>query len=531
MQLSEIDFSTLERVEYSSKHVDRILATGAPRPRDVYRDGRRFYKLWGPSYSDHRVVYWRGRRHVVDNQDPERGEVLLGHLCGLYDERVCPAFIENVYDGDRLAGYVTEGGTVQSTDTFVGSDVDEFVDAFIERSLASGFVFRDLKARNIIRLDDGRLSLIDLDTPLVSLNGYSASHEQRSGSLARFTLARYRNFIHEYLNAGSEDENVRRAQVRFADSPPRALRVLLDHSGSRNQRTDNLSKDRPAMIPGIRLPSGDITEGKRSSRSLRRRNAIVACSFELEGKRVLDIGCADGLHSMYMAKGAREVVGIDHRMTEIAAGRETIKALGFKNVTLECGDVRDPELFKRIGKFDLAVAWGFLHRVSDLFSLLYNVAPLADALSLEWRTPVLPLMSAVSLAYHPSSGRALDPMNIGGVDAPKAADEDKIEGGTAFWEPTPGAVIAITRRLGFVHSTLLGYGERLESENKAIGRHWNEHLKKANAGKVKLEKLPEERVHMLFEKTAGSVAIKPFRGGEARLPDWDHALIQRLGLK
>jgi SAM-dependent methyltransferase len=283
------------------------------------------------------------------------------------------------------------------------------------------------------------------------------------------------------------------------------------------------------LIGGIRLPDGTITEGRRSGRSLRRRNAFVACSFDLANKRVLDVGCADGLHSMYMAHSAKEVWGIDHRASEIERGKATARALGINNISLRFGDVRDPALFRGVERFDLVIAWGFLHRIGDIFALLYSLAPIADAISLEWRTPIVPLLSSLSIAYHPPGSGPLDPMNVRGATNPDPAnDADKIEGNTAFWEPTPGAVKVMTRRLGFGHARLIGYGERLESERKTVARHWTRHLQRANEGEERLDRLPRERVHMLFEKTQGQITIKDFSTVEERLPLWDVALHKAL---
>jgi SAM-dependent methyltransferase len=139
--------------------------------------------------------------------------------------------------------------------------------------------------------------------------------------------------------------------------------------------TDNIDGpqgDYSKAIGGLQLPSGLITPAKRSSRTLRRRNALVANSFVLRGKRVLDVGCAEGLQSLYLSASADEVWGVDHRASEIDIARATAKALGAQNVRFECGDVRDPELFKKIGVFDLVIAWGFLHRISDVFALFYS---------------------------------------------------------------------------------------------------------------------------------------------------------------
>jgi SAM-dependent methyltransferase len=285
------------------------------------------------------------------------------------------------------------------------------------------------------------------------------------------------------------------------------------------------------LIGGLRLSSGQITSGRRNSRSLRRRNAVIASSFELDGKRVLDVGCAEGLQSLYMSRSAREVYGVDHRMSEIETARATAGALDISNVRFESVDIRDPDWLRNAGQFDLAIAWGFLHRIGDIFALFYALEPIARAISLEWRTPVIPMMSSLSMAFHPPSRRPLDPMNTGrkadADDAGEITDADKVEGDSAFWEPTPGAVKAILRRLGYEHQKVLGYDENLVSENTIL-RRWHDHLNKVNSGARKLDDIPRARVHMLFEKEAGSIQLAERNVAEARIPEWDQALHKSL---
>ena len=87
---------------------------------------------------------------------------------------------------------------------------------------------------------------------------------------------------------------------------------------------ENTTVTRPGEpLGGLLLSNGEVASGKRHRRSLRIRNALVACGLRLEGKRVLDIGCAEGLHSLYFAGRAAEVVGIDHRQSKILIARPT----------------------------------------------------------------------------------------------------------------------------------------------------------------------------------------------------------------
>ncbi len=138
----------------------------------------------------------------------------------------------------------------------------------------------------------------------------------------------------------------------------------------------------------------------------------------------------------------------------------------------------------------------------------------------------------MSIAYHPPFGPKLDPMNVGsGHETEKVRDAEKIEGGTAFWEPTIGAVSAIMKRLGYEHSRLLGFDDKLQSEERTLLRYWYGHQLRVNEGKARLDHLPRARVHMIYEKQPNSITLQPFRGAEQRFPEWDYALQQRYGVK
>ncbi|HEY0292148.1 MAG TPA: methyltransferase domain-containing protein, partial [Hansschlegelia sp.] len=279
-------------------------------------------------------------------------------------------------------------GEIPKTFSVEESESSAFIQQFIQRSLRSGFVHRDFKRRNVIKLPDGRLSLIDLEAPIVALA--KLKRRSKSGTRLLPTLIHkyYPEFIHSFIDGSTRDPEILSARRRWKTPPP--FRIILSESGpaeaeAKIVRVEDV-KERP-LIGGIRLPSGEITTGRRANGTLRRRNAVVASSFDLKGKRVLDVGCSHGLYSLSMARVADEVVGIDHRISKIELGRNTAEKLGIKNVTFDYGDVRDPNLLKKHGKFDLIIAWGFLHRVSDLFSLLYGLEPLSGTIFLNGAPP------------------------------------------------------------------------------------------------------------------------------------------------
>lgn len=82
-----------------------------------------------------------------------------------------------------------------------------------------------------------------------------------------------------------------------------------------------------------------------------------------EHARVLDLGCATGSNIIALAADLPHAhfVGVDVSASQIAAGRETIAALGLTNVTLEVGDL---EHDLALGSFDYVIAHGVYSWVS-----------------------------------------------------------------------------------------------------------------------------------------------------------------------
>jgi hypothetical protein len=220
MKLTSINFEGMQKVEYRSRQVERIVASGSPPPRQVFANAHFFFKIWRPENIDHRIVYWKGTRRLVENRNSNGQEVLLGFLYGLYDENLCPAFVEHIYDGPRLVGYVTKRGKPVSSAEETSPEFENFVRLLFRRSLRSGVVHRDLKPANVIKLTDGRLSLIDLECPLTLLNGYSVKREKKNGSLAKFTSRRYRKLIKKFLDPECKISKIVEARRRIENALP-----------------------------------------------------------------------------------------------------------------------------------------------------------------------------------------------------------------------------------------------------------------------------------------------------------------------
>ena len=93
------------------------------------------------------------------------------------------------------------------------------------------------------------------------------------------------------------------------------------------------------------------------------RLATIARLWDLttppvEQCRVLELGCAVGGNLIPMAYGlpGSEFVGIDRSARQIAQGRETVRALGLRNITLRQMDIR--EIGSDLGRFDYIIAHG-----------------------------------------------------------------------------------------------------------------------------------------------------------------------------
>lgn len=107
----------------------------------------------------------------------------------------------------------------------------------------------------------------------------------------------------------------------------------------------------------VRYPSWPIPETHPGALAV--SAALYGLSFVPHpGCRVLEIGCGEGVNLMSMAVTAprADFVGIDLAQTAIASGRETARAAGLGNVTLQAQDLLESEI--DLGQFDYVIAHG-----------------------------------------------------------------------------------------------------------------------------------------------------------------------------
>jgi len=144
VEIKSIDFDNLTVIRNT---YDRIDATGVNHGRAIYFDSKKnlYYKIF--------------------HKDYVRGENFEKALSIGFFEGMTPALESVIYDDNIVVGYVSMGGKILSDSEF---DIDLIPDGFTEKLLdkikETKMFFYDFVPSNIIRLDDGQLSLIDLES-------------------------------------------------------------------------------------------------------------------------------------------------------------------------------------------------------------------------------------------------------------------------------------------------------------------------------------------------------------------------------
>lgn len=98
-------------------------------------------------------------------------------------------------------------------------------------------------------------------------------------------------------------------------------------------------------------------------RELRRREVLRMLELT-PSDRVLEIGCATGEHTIMLARGCREVVGLDLAPTAIERARSRAEREGVANAIFTIGNAADLSRWSA-GSFDKVAAIDFVEHVDD----------------------------------------------------------------------------------------------------------------------------------------------------------------------
>lgn len=136
---------------------------------------------------------------------------------------------------------------------------------------------------------------------------------------------------------------------------------------------------------GYGLPDGRAlgVPGKRGDvhRGLDPRVRAVGEWLDPAGKRILEVGCCEGGHTVQLAELCGEVVGLDVRPHNIAGALLRAFVHGTTNVRFGLTDVRD--IGTEYGSFDIVFHVGVLYHLDDPAAHLARVAALAPDLLLD----------------------------------------------------------------------------------------------------------------------------------------------------
>jgi SAM-dependent methyltransferase len=130
----------------------------------------------------------------------------------------------------------------------------------------------------------------------------------------------------------------------------------------------------PVFDLGSRSYQADYAEGM--TRSGRSATLSRVLQMPLAGKRVLDIGCAEGAAALSAARMGAEVTGLEPRRSRMAKAERIAEATG---TPIELHNVRLDDFTAPGSSFDVALALNVIHHVPDPFAFLDRAANLTSS--------------------------------------------------------------------------------------------------------------------------------------------------------
>ncbi|MEM9770651.1 MAG: class I SAM-dependent methyltransferase [Cyanobacteria bacterium P01_D01_bin.73] len=122
-----------------------------------------------------------------------------------------------------------------------------------------------------------------------------------------------------------------------------------------------------------------------SEPKLRRMTQVAMDYFggSVEGLRVLDLACLEGMYGLELARQGAQVVGIEGREANLAKARFVQKTWGLDNIEFFQDDVRNlsPEKY---GTFDLVFCLGIYYHLDapDVFKFMDQVSSVCNRLAI-----------------------------------------------------------------------------------------------------------------------------------------------------
>tara|TARA_B100000989_G_scaffold296399_1_gene279588 strand:+ start:864 stop:1745 length:882 start_codon:yes stop_codon:yes gene_type:complete len=213
--------------------------------------------------------------------------------------------------------------------------------------------------------------------------------------------------------------------------------------------------DKQEWMTNYILGEGLNTQGKINKGEKNRKKLSLIQSLNLNGKKVLDVGSAEGYFSFYMALQGAEVVGLELDSLRVEKSKLVAEQISEKKVSFYSRDLSEHKWVNEFGKFDYAFCYAVLHRVTDPINLIASLFEVSDIVIFEWAAPYSFISDRLSIAMHPVNGK-LDARNI---------SKNKKEGNSEYqgellkrkpyYQLSPGFVINVSAELGANHTKLI----------------------------------------------------------------------------
>jgi 2-polyprenyl-3-methyl-5-hydroxy-6-metoxy-1,4-benzoquinol methylase len=175
------------------------------------------------------------------------------------------------------------------------------------------------------------------------------------------------------------------------------------------------------------------------------------------GKRVLDLACGEGGHSLLFAQAGADVLGIDGRQLYVDRARFAAEMSGLSSkARFELGDMRELSRDK-LGTFDLVIASGILHHLaqSAFYPFLRSLAALTSDACIVFTHISTPQSVQNHRLEGPVSAEGRYSGHLFREHADDASDEEKakkvrasLDNPQSFWA-SEEALVAAVRDSGF----------------------------------------------------------------------------------
>lgn len=165
--------------------------------------------------------------------------------------------------------------------------------------------------------------------------------------------------------------------MRITSTPPI---LTADDLSSLNERLPWYAGT--SLSDGRLLGNLDARPGKRDALQAIPDKRIVRLEKEygLEGKRVLEVGCFEGIHTVGLCGAGADVTAVDIRIWNVIKTAARVAAYGFSARTAVV-DVEAPDV--ELPRYDLVFHCGVLYHLEDPVSHLGRLLPRCDAIYLD----------------------------------------------------------------------------------------------------------------------------------------------------